>query len=272
MPTFTDRPDGIARWRGWRFAPACAAALFAGGLALAAPPPPDPGAEWLECMVAPYSEVKVTTAVSGVLEEVGVDRGDFVTRGQVLATLRSGVERAAHELAKAKVAFAERKVQRNKELYRKQMISIHEKDELETELELLKLELKETEERLKERTLLSPLNGVVTRRFLSPGEFVDIQQTPVMSLAQIDPLRVEVAVPVSYFGRIRAGMTAQVEWEEPIGTVQSATVKIVDPVVDAASGTIGVRLVLPNPRRLLPAGTKCSVRFPVGAARPAGTK
>jgi membrane fusion protein (multidrug efflux system) len=272
MPTFTDRPHGTPRRGRRRLLAACAAALLAaGGLALSAPAP-DPGAESLECMVAPYLEVKVTTAVSGVLEEVQADRGDFVTKGQVLATLRSGVERAAHELARAKVAFAERKVLRNKELYRKQMISIHEKDELETELELLKLEMKETEERLKERTLLSPLNGVVTRRYLSPGEFVDIQQTPVMSLAQIDPLRVEVAVPVSYFGRIRAGMTAEVVWEEPIGTVQPATVKIVDPVVDAASGTIGVRLELPNPKRLLPAGTKCSVRFPVGAARPAGKK
>ena len=71
-------------------------------------------------------------------------------KGQVLATLRSGVERAALDLAKAKVAFAARKVQRNKELYRKQMISIHQKDELETELKLLELEMKEAKERLKE--------------------------------------------------------------------------------------------------------------------------
>ena len=101
---------------------------------------------------------------------------------------------------------------------------------------------------------------------------MDIQQTPVMSLAQIDPLRVEVAVPVDYFGKIRVGMTAQVEWEDPIGSVQPATVKIVDPVLDAASGTIGVRLELPNPKHSLPAGTKCSVRFPLGAARPAGKR
>ena len=90
MPIFTDRPHGSPRRGRPRLAPACAALLLAAGLAFAAPPPPDPGGERLECMVAPYSEVKITTAVSGVLEEVGVDRGDFVTRGQVLATLRSG--------------------------------------------------------------------------------------------------------------------------------------------------------------------------------------
>jgi multidrug efflux pump subunit AcrA (membrane-fusion protein) len=40
-------------------------------------------------------------------------------------------------------------------------------------------------------------------------------------------------------------------------------VTVVDPVVDAASGTIGIRLELPNPGHRLPAGTKCEVRFPI---------
>jgi multidrug efflux pump subunit AcrA (membrane-fusion protein) len=36
---------------------------------------------------------------------------------------------------------------------------------------------------------------------------------------------------------------------------------VVDPVVDAASGTFGVRLELPNPEHAIPAGLKCRVRF-----------
>jgi membrane fusion protein (multidrug efflux system) len=287
MPIFSNRPEGAARHAPRRLClrllldllpaargrlrrllarPAFLACLAAGLTLAAAGFSPSLAAEKLECMVAPYLEVKVSAAVSGVLEEVQVDRGDFVKKGQVLATLRSGVEKASYDLAKAKVAFADRKVQRNKELYKKQMISIHEKDELETDLELLKLEAREAEERLKERTILSPLNGVVTKRYFSPGEYVDIQQNPVISLAQIDPLRVEVAVPVEMYGKIKVGMTGQVEWEDPIGTVHPATVTVVDPVLDAASGTIGVRLELPNPRHQLPAGTKCTVTFPVAAA------
>ena len=42
----------------------------------------------------------------------------------------------------------------------------------------------------------------------------------------------------------------------------TARVKVVDPVIDAASGTFGVRLELPNPNYRLPAGLKCKVRFP----------
>ncbi len=106
----------------------------------------------------------------------------------------------------------------------------------------------------------SPLNGVVTKRHYSPGEFV--QDEVILELAQIDPLRVEVAVPVSLYGKVTVGMEAQVEWEAPVLGTYTARVEVVDPVVDAASGTIGIRLQLPNPDGKLPAGTKCTVRFP----------
>jgi RND family efflux transporter MFP subunit len=214
----------------------------------------------MECLVEPYLKVSVSSAVPGVLEEVKVDRGAPVKKGQVLASLVSGVERAMFESAKAKAAFAERKVERTREMYRKQMISIGEKDELETQWELLKLEQREAEERLKQRTMLSPCDGVVVKRMNSPGEFV--QEKPILDLVQLNPLRVEVVVPVRLYGKIKVGMTGMVEWEAPIGGTYPATVKIVDSVVDAASGTIGVRLELPNPNLKLPAGTKCSIRFP----------
>ncbi len=72
-----------------------------------------------------------------------------------------------------------------------------------------------------------------------------------------------MALPVRYFGRVMVGMSGQVEFETPGTTTPVATVTVVDPVVDAASGTIGVRLELPNPRHRLPAGTKCWVELPI---------
>src|SRR5262245_15313687 len=105
-------------------------------------------AEKFDCLVEPYVKSKIGVSVPGILEAVLVDRGDFVKKGQVLFTLQSGVEQAAYDLAKNKAEFAERKVDRNKELYRKQMISSHERDELSTEAQLLRLEEREAEERL----------------------------------------------------------------------------------------------------------------------------
>jgi membrane fusion protein (multidrug efflux system) len=57
-------------------------------------------------------------------------------------------------------------------------------------------------------------------------------------------------------------MRAKVIPEAPVGGEYIAEVKIVDRVIDAASGTFGVRLELPNPNHRLQAGLKCKVIFP----------
>jgi RND family efflux transporter MFP subunit len=235
-------------------------------VALAAAGPGARGEEF-ECLVQPFADVKVSSAVPGILEEVLVDRGDLVTKGQTLALLKSEVEKANIDLARAKAAFAARKVERNKQLARKQMTSTHDTDELVTELEILKLEVREAEEKLKLRTIASPIDGVVVKRHYSPGEFVE--EKPILEIAQINPLRIEVVVPFRLFGQIKVGSSAKVSWEAPILGSYPATVRVVDPVVDPASGTIGIRLELPNPKGQLPAGTKCTTRFAVSGEKAA---
>ncbi len=215
--------------------------------------------EKLEGLLEPNEKVAVSSQTPGILDEVLVERGDTVEPGQVLARLKSGVEKAAVNLAEARVEFGVRKAVRNEELYKKQLISIHEKDELETETQLARLELREAQERLNLRTIHSPIRGVVVERLHAPGDYVG--EDAILTVAGIDPLNVEVVVPVAQFGSIRNGMKAEIKPEAPVGGTYTATVVIVDRVVDAASGTFGVRLKLPNPKNRLPAGLKCEVRF-----------
>jgi multidrug efflux pump subunit AcrA (membrane-fusion protein) len=127
-------------------------------------------------------------------------------------------------------------------------------------LGLAELEYKRSVEVLNRMTIRSPISGVVMERFLSPGEYVENQ--PVLKLAQIDPLNVEVFAPVEIFGTIKVGTLAKVRPEAPIGGSYNAKVVIVDRVIDAASGTFGIRLEIPNPKYHLPAGLKCRVIFP----------
>ncbi len=83
-----------------------------------------------------------------------------------------------------------------------------------------------------------------------------------MSLnGQINPLNVEVILPVQMFGTVDVDMLATVKPEEPVGGVYTAKVKIVDRFIEAASGTFRIRLELPNPDYRLPHGLKCKVIF-----------
>ncbi len=100
---------------------------------------------------------------------------------------------------------------------------------------------------------------MVVERTGAPGEYVG--EEPFLTVAQLDPLNVELVVPVEYYGMIKLGSMAQVQLEAAVGGSHQAKVVIVDQVIDAASGTFGVRLELPNPKLKLPAGLKCQVVF-----------
>ena len=127
--------------------------------------------------------------------------------------------------------------------------------------EVAKVELALAEARLDRRTITSSINGIVTEVTKVPGEYIH-EQTPLLALAQIDELNVEVFVPVVHYGRIKRDQKAIVEPVAPIGGRYEAVVDVVDRVFDAASGTFGVKLRLDNADGTLPAGIRCTVRFP----------
>lgn len=217
-------------------------------------------AEEFECLLEPHLMVNVSSPVAGLLAAVNVERGDEIRKGQVLAKLKSEVEQASVALSRARAEFGQRKIIRNEELIQQALISPSEKDELETESRVAQLELQQAEAGLEQRTITSPINGVVVERYLSAGEFV--QSEPILKIAQLNPLNVEVIVPVQRFGNIHKGMKATVRPQALVSGDFDAEVVIVDRVIDAASGTIGVRLELPNPDYRIPAGMKCTVSLP----------
>ncbi len=239
-----------------------------------------------EGLIEPYETINVGTPVEGVIDKVHVKRSSFVKKGDPLVNLESSVESAVVQRSQAlvevegelklqreRLAFARRMHKRVEELFNSEAISAEKNDEAATEVTLArarllkaeenrilaKLDLERAQAMLNRRTIKSPISGIVVERFVSPGEFVDNQ--PLLRLAQMDPLRVEVVLPVEMFRNIEPGMKADIRPENEAEGDYSATVTIVDRVIDPASGTFGVRLELPNPDYRLPGGLKCTVRF-----------
>lgn len=243
--------------------------------------------EALDCVMQPKSTIELGSPDEGIMNEVLVERGDLVEEGEVVARLDMRLEQLAVELARlraqgnvdirsgrAQLAFREREVERVAELRRSDMASQKDYDTAEIERRLAALQIERAElehevaqvehERaqamLARRVVHSPVDGVVVEVTMSPGEYA-YEQAPVMTIAEIDPLNVEVYVPVERYGTVETGMSAKVQPQAPVGGQYRAEVTVVDRVFDAASGTFGVRLELPNPDYELPAGLRCTVRF-----------
>lgn len=213
----------------------------------------------LGCMLSPSEKVEVSSPVPGVLEQVIVERGDEIRRGEVLFQLKAGVEKASVDLARVKAEFSERKVERNKSLFADDILTVHERDEIETELLMAKTELLLKEQELALRTVISPIDGVVVERKHSEGEYVNVD--PVMELATMNPLHVDLLLPSTYFGKISPGQYVKIKPEVVKISARLAEVSIVDPLIDPASGTFRVQLVMDNPLNKIPAGLRCSAKL-----------
>ena len=212
-----------------------------------------------DCLMEPNQKVNVGSPVEGIIESISVKRGDFIKKGQQIISLRSELENESVKLTKARFEFGKRSVKRNEELYQQKLISIHDKDELETDTKLAEMELGQAIVRLNLKTINSPITGYVIEQMKSAGEYVDSE--PVLTLVSIDPLYVEVVAPKEYLGKIKRGMKATITPEKPINKNYKAVVTIIDPVVDAASGTFRIRLEMKNPKGKIPSGLKCGISF-----------
>jgi RND family efflux transporter MFP subunit len=200
--------------------------------------------------------------------------------------LRNDVERAPVNLAQSRARmdadekaaranhnFARQRLARAEDLFRKEFISKQALDQAIAEAEVAEQKLAQAREqqlalakelnlaqaRLEERTIRSPFDGIVAERYLAAGERVE--EKPLLRVAKVDPLRVEVIMPSAVFGMIPVGTTARIVPEMPNASALDAKVTLVDKVLDAPSNTFRVRLKLPNPSGVIPAGLRCKAEF-----------
>ncbi len=255
------------------------------GLILSAPAPAQETD--FDCIIDPAKSIKLASPVRGILDEVLVERGDTVKKGQVIARMESSVETSTVELNRLKaedtalvdveveeLALRELTYNRVATLGKTNAVSKQQLDELGSEFRvqekelarsqlehrLAELELARSEANLELRTIRSPDSGVITERHLSGGEFVH-EDGHIVTLVKLHPLHVETFVPIEMFDAIKEGQIGFVEPDPPFSGRYEAKITVVDPVFDPASGTFGVRLELANKDKKLPGGLRCRVSF-----------
>ena len=241
-------------------------------------------AQPLGCLIEPFRLSDVGSPVIGVIDKTLVERGDRVSAGQPLAILRADVERQSVAVAASKaqaigevraaeatVDLARQKLTRARELFDQQFISGQALEQAKADSLVADNRLAQAREQrgifareqelaqaqLGLRTIRSPISGVIAERFLSAGERVE--DKPMFRVAVVNPLRVEVVLPSSYFTAVRTGMTVTVTPDFPGASPRLARVTVVDRLIDGASNTFRIRAELPNADFSLPAGLRCKV-------------
>jgi RND family efflux transporter MFP subunit len=236
------------------------------------------------CLIGPMRVADVGSPVTGIVDRMAVDVGDSVKAGQPMMVLRTDVEaageRAAHarwsqeadvRAAEASLQLARQRATRAVELQGNGFVSSQAVEQARTEQQVaeqrlaqsrgqrqvLATDLEVVKAQISQRTVRAPFDGVVLERFRHPGERVE--DRPVLRVATLDPLRVDLVVPATRYGHYTLHDRVGVMPELPGAAAVYAQVTHIDRVIDAASNTYRVRLSLPNPGNRLPAGARCTV-------------
>ncbi|NOS99405.1 MAG: efflux RND transporter periplasmic adaptor subunit [Phycisphaerales bacterium] len=254
-----------------------------------------------EGLTRPSRDVDLVMRVSGVLARLPVKSGQAVRQGDVIAELKSELERQSLEIARLRsesdheiiIAEKTRKL-RETELSQLKELAAREaasKWEVETtgvqvEIEQARAETARFNKRLAEadhhreqlllaeRTLVAPFDGVILRTMKEEGEGVaDLE--PIAVLVRLDPIWVECNLPADLFGRVHVGGVAGVRivaadpavdgsGEDPAAAAEvsrDGTIIAADPLVDAASNTFRVIFEVSNPDGAFAAGLVVRVRL-----------
>ncbi|WP_163933374.1 efflux RND transporter periplasmic adaptor subunit [Paraferrimonas sp. SM1919] len=213
-----------------------------------------------DCMLKPQMVIKVGSPAQGIIDKLHVQRGDTVVQGQTLVSLDSELEQIGITLSNQRLKLLKDQLDRLETLKQQNMVSQELYENTKFEYLMAELDLKKNSLFLERNKVKSQVKGVVTKNLLYPGEYA-YEQSPVVEIAKMDPLLVEVLLPINFYPEIGVGQSAQLQITNPFIKTYQAKVDVIDQVMDAASNSFGVRLTLANPNLDIPAGLMCSIQF-----------
>lgn len=213
-------------------------------------------------------EMKVGFKISGKLEALPLEEGQFIARGTTMARLDRTELLARREKAFENRNKAKRDLERMERLYRNRTVAESAFQDAGSALNAADAELKIVDDLLKNSLIRAPFSGLVIKKLSETGEVVGAGD-PVALLAEVDPIQVKASVPDPLVARIRKGQEVKVHTEaRPQETFLGKVLRL-EPAADPLSRTFRVVVRIENPETGLRPGLIVRARILEGKRRPA---
>jgi membrane fusion protein (multidrug efflux system) len=212
-------------------------------------------------------EVEIHPEVSGRITGIYFKEGTHVSKGQRLLQLYDADIRAQLQKSKAQRDLQVKIKQRQEELLRIGGISKQDYESTTTQIESIDADIAYAEAQLRKYTILAPFDGTIGIRDISIGAIISPSNV-VATLQQTHPLKMDFNVPDQYKDVVHKGKEVLFSVSGSLDT-SSGTIAAVDPAANAATRTIRVRAIVPNPDGKLLAGSFAHVMIPVDVSNDA---
>jgi len=201
----------------------------------------------------PESEAQVAAKISGVLLKLLVEEGDQVKAGQVLAQLDDENPRLNLAKAEASLRKLENDYRRSKEMFERKLLSVEQNDKIRYDLETQRATWELARLELSYTNITAPISGVISRRMVKVGNFIQVNQA-LFQIDNFDPLLAVLNVPERELNTLHADQVVRLRVDSIADQAFEGHIQRISPVVDAATGTFRVTCEFRDDSRRLKSG------------------
>ncbi|MCU0474299.1 MAG: efflux RND transporter periplasmic adaptor subunit [Bacteroidales bacterium] len=213
--------------------------------------------------ILPFEEVNMAPSIPGRIEKIYVEIGDRVNKEDNLFLM----DRTQLYQQKVQLASLAKDLSRLDTLLKSGSAKQQQYDQLKTQYDVTRTNV----EFMEANTLLkAPFNGVVTGKYFEDGEMYSGTPTTttgrsaVVTVMQVNPLKVNVSITEQYFPLIKRGLKAGITSDIYKGENFTGTVYRVAPTINSATRSFITELEVPNKNDLLRPGMFVRVSMDLG--------
>lgn len=188
--------------------------------------------------------ISITPKTTATVEEITVQAGDVVEKGDVLARLDGEVTRTQIEEVKSQLKLAETRYERQKNLREDNIGSEIQLLEIETQVRSLENQLATLQEQYDNYVMRATIGGTVNRVFIKEGENVG-PNGPSFQIANAEALKVTAEISESYINRVETTDSVTITLPS-IDREITKPIDVVSKVIDPANRTFGIEVYIPN--------------------------
>ncbi|MFT2090914.1 efflux RND transporter periplasmic adaptor subunit [Paraglaciecola sp. 2405UD69-4] len=213
-------------------------------------------------VLEPKEEAFVVPRASGIIENIYVEEGDYVEKGQILAQIEPSRYHLNLDRAKADLVGVEKELAKINKVYNQKLVSDDTYDKLSAQYESAKATLSLAELDLKEATIMAPISGFIAERNAKVGNLTEsFQRARMFHIVQQKELYGIVHLPEKELSKVFKNQSATLVLAALDNTKVKAFVERISPVIDSATGTFKVTLRVPNLDNHLKSGMFAEVKL-----------
>lgn len=204
-----------------------------------------------------FNGVLLSSEISGRITSVNVHEGQNVKKGDLLIEIYPDIVQAQLQKDKAQLVYNQKTYERYLALAGKGYVSQSDLDNQKAQLDMNKAAVASDMANLKQHYITAPFSGRLGVTKISLGDYVN-SGTELVSLQQLDPIRVDFNIPDSYLSQIKKGDQVEIS-SKAFAQKYTGTIYALDSVVDTDTRTLAARAKVPNPGNTLVPGTYVQV-------------